>query len=90
MEEAQHLPSGRDDLPLPLVRVVGAPSQLPRQGWFPAGQECSATHVFAESPHGSVRYFDLRLAPDYAESLRCGEAQAAAMARSFGIFQNSA
>jgi hypothetical protein len=30
------------------------------------------------------------LAPDYAESLRCGKPQAAAMARSFGIFRNSA
>jgi hypothetical protein len=68
-----------NDLP-PSFGQRRRPSQLPWQAGFQGGQECSATVVFGESPHGSVRYFDLRLAPDYAESLSCGKAQAAAMA----------
>src|SRR5713101_5667395 len=85
IEEAQHLPSGRLTIvPLFLVSVVDAPANCLGKAGFQAGQECSATHVFGKSPRGCVRYFDLRPAPDYAESLRCGKAQAAAMARSFG------
>ena len=79
-----------NDLPFPLVSVVCARANCLGKAGFQAGQESSTTHIFGESPYGSGRYFDLRLAPDYAESLRCGKAQAAAMARSFGIFRNSA
>jgi hypothetical protein len=37
-----------------------------------------------------VRYSDVRLAPDYAESLERGTAQAATMARAFGIIRDAA
>ena len=70
-----------NDLPFPLVSVVCARANCLGKAGFQAGQESSTTHIFGESPYGSGRYFDLRLAPDYAESLRCGKAQAAAMAR---------
>lgn len=91
MEEAQHLPSGR----LTIFPFLWSPSSAPQPT---ASARLVSRPVkngrrrmsLDESPHGSVRYFDLRLAPDYAESRRCGEAPAAAMARSFGIFQNSA
>jgi hypothetical protein len=91
MEEAQHVPSGRLTIFLFSWSASSAPqpNALSKAG-FQVGQECSATHVFGKSPGGCVRYFDLRLAPDYAESLRCGKAQAAAMTRSFGILWNSA
>ena len=64
MEEAQHLPSGSLTIPLPLVSVVGAPANCLGKAGFQAGQECAATHVLGGSPHGSVRNFDLRLAPE--------------------------
>ena len=68
-------------------------SQLPRQAALQAGQECCGdAHLRGISLVDLFRYFDLRLRrlPDYAESLGCEKAHAAAVVRPFVIFQNSA
>jgi hypothetical protein len=89
MEEAQYLPSGRLTIFPSFGKRRRRPSQL-RQRLVSMPVKMVGDACLWRIRHGSVRYFDLRLAPDYAESLRCGKAQAATMARSFGIFRNSA
>jgi hypothetical protein len=73
-----------------LASFLGVPKQLARQGGFSGRSRMLRRGALGRILSWPVRYSDLRLAPDYAESLERGTAQAATMARAFGIIRDAA